>query len=76
MVNIVELDKRIMLYSAWTIGTGYKTILTMNPNTARQIAFILGVNDINGNYKNCKVYIDEDLKDEITIISSEKEVKE
>ena len=71
MVNVTELDKRIIMYTTWKTDSTYEIKLVMNETTKKQLAVSVGKQDID-EYKSIAINIDNDLADEDVLIISEK----
>ena len=52
MIDIKELDKRLMFQDAWKHNTPYSTLLICNGATAHRLALTLGMDKLD-NYKGC-----------------------
>ncbi|MGN0992830.1 MAG: hypothetical protein ACI4PE_02800 [Bacilli bacterium] len=71
MIDIDELDKRIILNDAWIAGTPYYTTIIANENTFKVLAIALNKKELN-EYKGHKIKIDNNLKDNEYIIGTNK----
>ena len=70
--DIVELDKRIMIYSAWLAETNYETLLLGNNATFSRMALYLGKEKLEDEYKHCKIKQENSLKDGQIVITAQK----
>ena len=75
MIDIKELDKRLMFQDAWKHNTPYSTLLICNGTTAHRLALTLGMDKLD-NYKGHMVTIDNELDDDEYIISAYKKGEE
>ena len=60
MIDIKELDKRLMFQDAWKHNTPYSTLLICNGATAHRLALTLGIDKLDS-YKGHAVKIDNEL---------------
>lgn len=75
MIDIKELDKRLMFQDAWKHNTPYSTLLICNGTTAHRLALTLGIDKLDS-YKGHTVKIDNELDDDEYIISAYKKGEE
>ena len=75
MIDIKELDKRLMFQDAWKYNTPYSTLLNCNGATAHRLALTLGIDKLDS-YKGHAVKIDNELNDNEYIISAYKKGEE
>ena len=47
MIDIKELDKRLMFQDAWKHNTPYSTLLICNGTTAHRLALTLGIDKLD-----------------------------
>ena len=78
MIDIKELDKRLMFQDAWKHNTPYSTLLICNGATAHRLALTLGIDKLDklDSYKGHAIKIDNELDDDEYIISAYKKGEE